>query len=76
MSGTFQDICWNVIDGFRDAILGSLKLLRMDEGLEEGQEIKSEEPKTTLARRRAEKQKTQKKITVKDRLNIIFHCLG
>ena len=67
MTGTLQDICWNIVDGFRDAILGSIKLFKMDKEKQPASEIKAEEPKTTLARRRAEKQKTQKKAVVKER---------
>lgn len=65
MTDTFQDICWGIIRGFRDAIVGSLKIAYLDSDNEAQADKKSEEQLTTLARRRAEKHKQQKKVEKK-----------
>ena len=66
MADTFQDICWGVIRGFQDAVLGSLKVFKLDsEQQEEGKE--QQQKLTTLARRRAEKQKQANKTEMKER---------
>ena len=66
MADTFQDISWGIIQGFRDAVLGSVKAFKLDSEPTSPVQ-KKDEPMTTLARRRAEKQKTSKKSQPKKR---------
>ena len=68
MTDTFREICWGVIQGFRDAVLGTLHVFKLD--ADRKSEVKQQDvPLTTLAKRRAEKQsKGQKeKEKAKDR---------
>jgi hypothetical protein len=65
MADTFQDICWGVIRGFQDAVLGSMKIFKLDSEQVEGKE--QQQKLTTLARRRAEKQKQTNKTEKKER---------
>ncbi|XP_061163790.1 etoposide-induced protein 2.4 homolog [Saccostrea echinata] len=81
MADSTKEIINGIIQGFRDSILGILKIFRYEatDSSSDGEQKKTE-PKTTLARRRAEKQKlkgssevkeTKKEPTVKQRL---FQC--
>ncbi|XP_060607250.1 etoposide-induced protein 2.4 homolog [Ruditapes philippinarum] len=76
MADTFQDICWGVIRGFQDAVLGSMKIFKLDSEQVEGKE--QQQKLTTLARRRAEKQKqtnkTEKKESEPKVTHRIFQC--
>lgn len=77
MADTFQDLCWGVVRGFQDAILGSLKIFKLDSE-DATKTPEKKEQMTTLARRRAEKQKTAKVIENKDSepkvIHRIFQC--
>ncbi|XP_053408132.1 etoposide-induced protein 2.4 homolog [Mercenaria mercenaria] len=77
MADTFQDICWGVIRGFQDAVLGSMKIFKLDSEQPEGKE-EQQQKMTTLARRRAEKQKqtqrTEKKDSEPKVTHRIFQC--
>lgn len=75
MADTFQDICWGIIRGFQDAILGSMKIFKLDSDTSsEQKKDERDEPMTTLARRRAEKQKQTKTTEKKDRYQyLLFH---
>lgn len=56
-TGLIRDVLYGIINGFRDSILGTVKIFKLDHQHEEGEGTKSSEPLTTLARRRAEKRK-------------------
>lgn len=74
MADTFQDICWGIIRGFQDAVLGSLKIFKLDaETSSENKQQGKEEPITTLARRRAEKQRQTKKVEKKESEPKVIH---
>ncbi|XP_022327779.2 etoposide-induced protein 2.4 homolog [Crassostrea virginica] len=80
MADSTKEIVNGIVQGFRDSILGIIKIFRYDTTSEKCDPKKSE-PQTTLARRRAEKQKlkgnpdsikgNKKEPTVKQRL---FQC--
>lgn len=79
MTDTFREICWGIIHGFRDAVLGTVHVFKLD--ADRKKKIKQpEEPLTTLAKRRAEKQKRNQKEKEKAKeseprvLNRIFLC--
>lgn len=55
MTDTFQDISREIIRGFRDAILGTVNIFKMDAAVETN-EKKGTEQMTVLAQRRAHKQ--------------------
>ncbi|XP_033730946.1 etoposide-induced protein 2.4 homolog [Pecten maximus] len=57
MADNFQDILYEIVSGLQDGILGTLKIRKL--GKAESEEIlkKDPEPMTTLARRRAERNK-------------------
>lgn len=57
MTDLLQDILYGIIYGFRDSILGTHKIFKLDAENEEEELSKTLEPMTTLARRRAEKRK-------------------
>ena len=60
MTDTFREICWGIIQGFRDAVLGTLHVFKLD--ADRKTEVKQQDvPLTTLAKRRAEKQKKGQK---------------
>ena len=60
MTDTFREICWGIIQGFRDAVLGTLHVFKLD--AEKKVAVKQpDEPLTTLAKRRAEKHKRGQK---------------
>ena len=67
MTELVQEMCWGMMLGFRDAILGCFKVFKMDQNTQSQNEKQSDEPMTTLAKRRAEKQKQFKKATVKSK---------
>uniref|UniRef100_K1QPA2 Etoposide-induced protein 2.4-like protein n=1 Tax=Magallana gigas TaxID=29159 RepID=K1QPA2_MAGGI len=81
MADSTKEIIHGIIQGFRDSILGISKILKYDASIDNSEgELKKNEPQTTLARRRAEKQKlkgnlenkgNKKEPTVKQRL---FQC--
>lgn len=80
MTDLLKDILYGIIHGFRDSILGTVKIFKLDNQDEEEESDRSAEPMTTLARRRAEKrkdksssQKQQKNPRVLQRL---FLCCG
>lgn len=80
MTDLLKDILYGIIHGFRDSILGTVKIFKLDNQNEEEESDRSSEPMTTLARRRAEKrkdksssQKQQKNPRVLQRL---FLCCG
>ncbi|KAK3605486.1 hypothetical protein CHS0354_001475 [Potamilus streckersoni] len=68
MYNTFQHICNGIINGFRDNILGALKVYKMDAEIEPEPIKKPEEEMTVLARRRAEKKLFKKKLEPKESL--------
>lgn len=79
MTDTFREICWGIIQGFRDAVLGTLHVFKLD--ADRKTEVKQQDvPLTTLAKRRAEKQKKGQKEKEKAKeseprvLNRIFLC--
>ena len=57
MTDLLKDILYGIIHGFRDSILGTVKIFKLDNQDEEEESDRSTEPMTTLARRRAEKRK-------------------
>lgn len=58
MADSTKEIIHGIIQGFRDSILGISKILKYDASIDNSEgELKKNEPQTTLARRRAEKQK-------------------
>jgi hypothetical protein len=57
MTDLLKDILYGVIHGFRDSILGTHKIFKLDTQNEEEDTARTSEPMTTLARRRAEKRK-------------------
>ncbi|KAL3885811.1 hypothetical protein ACJMK2_025847 [Sinanodonta woodiana] len=67
MSNTFQHICLGIVNGFRDNVLGALKVYKMDAKTETEPTKKSEEELTTLARRRAVKKPSKEKENSKER---------
>lgn len=69
MSNTLNNIVAGVARGFRDAVLGTFKVYKLDMAIQADIATKSVEPMTTLARRRSEKMK-HKKIE-KDRYIVI-----
>ncbi|CAG2237874.1 EI24 [Mytilus edulis] len=80
MTDLLKDILYGIIHGFRDSILGTVKIFKLDNQDEEEESDRSSEPMTTLARRRAGKrkdksssQKQQKNPRVLQRL---FLCCG
>lgn len=66
MADTFQDICWGIVKGFQDAILGTTKIFKLDS--DKSQEVEQKEKHlTTLAKRRADKKSATKTVEKKDR---------
>ena len=55
MTDLLKDILYGVIHGFRDSILGTHKIFKLDAQNEEEDTARTSEPMTTLARTRAEK---------------------
>ncbi|XP_046352994.1 etoposide-induced protein 2.4 homolog [Haliotis rufescens] len=77
MTDTIKSVAASLVLGFRDAVLGTRRVLNLDADLQEEEaEKKSNEPLTTLARRRLEKNKH--KDVVKEHVprvtNRIFMC--
>jgi len=68
MADTFQDILREVIKGFRDAVLGSANIFKMDQVAADGNEKKGTEQLTVLAQRRAARSKQTPKEEKKDGL--------
>lgn len=60
MSNTVNNIIAGIAKGFQDAVLGTLKVYKLDLAIQADIAKKSEEPMTILARRRAEKMKHKK----------------
>ncbi|KAL5020028.1 hypothetical protein ScPMuIL_002920 [Solemya velum] len=60
MSNTLNNIVAGVARGFRDAVLGTFKVYKLDMAIQADIATKSVEPMTTLARRRSEKMKHKK----------------
>ena len=56
MTDSFQNICWEIARGFRDAVMGSFKIFHLDKE-EETKVTEPVEQKTILAQRRELKQK-------------------
>ena len=60
MTDAFREICLGIIQGFRDAVLGTLHVFKLD--AEKKESVKQPDvPLTTLAKRRAEKHKQGRK---------------
>ncbi|XP_052803163.1 etoposide-induced protein 2.4 homolog [Mya arenaria] len=56
MAESFQDICWEIARGFRDAVLGAGKIFKIDEAKSDKKDDPPEHH-TVLAQRRAQRQK-------------------
>ncbi|OWF42308.1 etoposide-induced protein 2.4 homolog [Mizuhopecten yessoensis] len=66
MADNFQDILYEIVHGLQDGILGTLKIPKL--GKAESEEVKKDqEPMTTLARRRAERNKDKETVQIKER---------
>lgn len=59
MTDTITEIMYSMIRGFRDSILGAMKVHKLDSEQEEEKPQTKSEPMTTLAKRRAERNKTK-----------------
>lgn len=67
MADSTKEIIHGIIQGFRDSILGISKILKYDASIDNSEgELKKNEPQTTLARRRAEKQKLKGNLEIKE----------
>ena len=76
MTDSVKELVNGLCKGFRDSIVGMLKVYRLDEDLQkeadDANEAASREPATNLARRRAERMKTPLPIAKKERYRTIL----